>query len=401
MSRLIFIAGIGVVGLYLIILITYRTKIAPEIILFCSFIIWAALTGAIVAKNQTAFRDSISTLFQIMLLMFAVSGFSRYFGSIKPNLYILLISIVILDCYVIFSGGGDISGQLQSTLRTSSFLKNPNYYAFYNVIGVFTLLFFTHSKRKASSKILHVFLMVLFLISILFSSSQKAFLGVILLFMSWYWFCLRKNTKKNRRFLNFVLLSAFLFGFVYLALNNTFIGLRLQDSVAGQDASLQTRLLLYKEGWKLFLANPIAGVGIANFVEYSSMHAYAHSDFLEVLTTSGIIGFILYVSLYILFWKHLSLIQKMTKNPVIFYQTGLFKSFIVTITFIGLGRPNFTSIETMFVLASLIGYSTYLLSQVKRENIIFVGQKTNISLSVPRSLATQNSILNLGKIDEQ
>lgn len=378
MSQVVRFAGIGMIGLYLLILLKYKPLIPPEILLYCSFITWAALTGAIIARNQAAFRDSISTLFQIMILMFAVSGFAKFFGSIKPNLYIILISVIVLDCYVLFTGDLNITNQIQSSVRTSSFLKNPNYYAFFNVLGIFAILYFTNKPKKTFFNIVSGLLVILFLLNILYSSSQKAFLSAILLFISYHWFCYRKRVKKSKRFLYFVLLSIFLFGIIYFTINNSYIGVRLQDSAVGDDASLQTRILLYKEGFEIFLANPVSGIGTANFVEYSSMHAYAHSDFLEVLATTGIIGFLFYTAIYLVLWRRLNLIQKYSNNPETIFQTGLFKAFIVTLTFIGLGRPNFTSIETMFVLASVIGYSAFLLNKVKREKNI---NKRSIQIS--------------------
>lgn len=359
MSQLIRLAGIGMVALYLIILLSYRPPLAPEIYLFSIFSLWAAITGAFIAQFQFVFMDSISTLIQILALMFAVYGFSRSYGSIKPIFWIILICVSVLDFYVLIGGELSVISLLQSSIRTSSFLKNPNYYAFFNVLGIFALLFLRPIKGKLL-KITRFAFLIFFALNILYSSSQKSFLGVIVLFFCWYWFCSRNKVKRGQRIINFLLFSITAFIVIYFTFNFTFLGMRLQNSSVGDDISLTTRLALYQEGWDLFLSSPITGVGIGHFMYYSSMNAYAHSDFLEVLSTTGIIGFFLYGAIYFVLWKRLNSLHRLSINNEFSYQIGLFKAFIITLTFIGLGRPNFNSIETMFVIASLIGYSHYL-----------------------------------------
>lgn len=62
------------------------------------------------------------------------------------------------------------------------------------------------------------------------------------------------------------------------------------------EGSDDIRKRLITEGFKLFLNNPF-GIGFGASTDYLGM--YAHNNFVEILVSSGLIGFIIYYSLYI------------------------------------------------------------------------------------------------------
>lgn len=69
------------------------------------------------------------------------------------------------------------------------------------------------------------------------------------------------------------------------------------------DHSINERTLLKKLAISAFKEKPILGWGVNNFVNYSSLHGgpslYAHCNYLELLSTLGIIGTTVYYSGYI------------------------------------------------------------------------------------------------------
>jgi O-antigen ligase len=73
------------------------------------------------------------------------------------------------------------------------------------------------------------------------------------------------------------------------------------------ETSITGRAYLYKLGLRNFLNSPVIGNGLSSFedtdvgigIMSKKIGSYAHSNLIEVLASSGIIGFILYYSIYL------------------------------------------------------------------------------------------------------
>lgn len=68
------------------------------------------------------------------------------------------------------------------------------------------------------------------------------------------------------------------------------------------DDSTYARMILVKDGIKLFYENPIIGVGLNNFRVF--LGKYAHNNYLEVAVNTGIIGFVLFYIIYFHLFKN-------------------------------------------------------------------------------------------------
>jgi O-antigen ligase len=103
--------------------------------------------------------------------------------------------------------------------------------------------------------------------------------------------------------------------------------------------------------------HPVLGVGLGQFRTLSSSGLYSHSDYIEVAANTGIIGFALYFSIYVVLWLRLNRIKRKTDDPHLLYIIGFFKAAIITILLVAFGRPNITSKLTWIFMAGAIGYS--------------------------------------------
>lgn len=58
------------------------------------------------------------------------------------------------------------------------------------------------------------------------------------------------------------------------------------------------RFELWGRAWEYFLAHPVMGIGADNFIEYNNVHygenLYTHNTLLQILTESGLLGFVMY-----------------------------------------------------------------------------------------------------------
>jgi O-antigen ligase len=83
-----------------------------------------------------------------------------------------------------------------------------------------------------------------------------------------------------------------------------------QDMVA-KDDSLRLRYYFYFElAPKIFSEYPILGVGLRQIILHNPYHYVTHNTFLEVLTATGIMGFIPFILMIFLTWKELRTVEK-------------------------------------------------------------------------------------------
>lgn len=119
---------------------------------------------------------------------------------------------------------------------------------------------------------------------------------------------------KGRRILVLAGAIAVIYLIVYFVMNNDvlygLVGIRMERMFRmltggpAVDGSTLERLYFMETAWKLFLHNPILGIGLNNFsaylasIGYSNV-VYSHCGFLELLSTLGAVGFCIYYFMYV------------------------------------------------------------------------------------------------------
>ena len=104
----------------------------------------------------------------------------------------------------------------------------------------------------------------------------------------------------------------------YLAADNlTTIFSNILPSITQGTDTVRIRYALWQAGWRMWLDNPIMGVGIGNFPNNLSKYASdllpfryladgAHNMYVAVLSETGLIGLIFFVSMFLFSLKDLS-----------------------------------------------------------------------------------------------
>jgi O-antigen ligase len=198
------------------------------------------------------------------------------------------------------------------TQRVSSGIGDPNEYALF-ILALIPLCFY---KILSSSTLLKkvMFNALLILLSgIFFYTGSRGgligFLGLIGVFLFYF-------TKKyfKELFIFFALIS------VIFVFTLDEIGERTSNVIHGEElAPVQMRFSFYRAAWKMFLDHPISGVGTHNFINYANQYgAYGryvtHSTYLEILSGTGILGFIPFLLLLIHSWKKLTIASNSQSN---------------------------------------------------------------------------------------
>ncbi|RLJ03834.1 MAG: hypothetical protein DRP08_02905, partial [Candidatus Aenigmatarchaeota archaeon] len=93
------------------------------------------------------------------------------------------------------------------------------------------------------------------------------------------------------------------FMIIYLPFFGRFKTILLAATRGVSDPSLRDRINILKLAFKLLSRNPIFGIGLDNFREFSTIVSNigkrVHNTYLEILIDAGIVGFIFYIVIFI------------------------------------------------------------------------------------------------------
>lgn len=149
----------------------------------------------------------------------------------------------------------------------------------------------------------------------------------------------------------------------YVALwiqGNTNLGTRVEKIVENNGGPTQRENLIVV-GLKMTKDHPLFGVGLGQFGLASKTGTYAHSEWIELLATTGIPGFLFFMSIYISAWRRLTRTFKYISDPIIRYRAKFAKMTLIILIVAGaVFRPNFLNMDTIFLMALIVGISHWM-----------------------------------------
>ena len=220
---------------------------------------------------------------------------------------------------------------------------------------------------------------VIYTLILLGSRSSYVYFFAILVFSIIYnFFRYRTNFQYNLRnqYLLVCFLSSFLLFSMFVGNNNSSSISNRISTIDFEETSTQQRLRFYGHGLNHIKNNLFIGVGLGNWkiksIDYDSQNMtsyivpyYLHNDFLEVGTELGILGFILYVGMFLYLFAFLlkNILSTFHKN--INQSNTLFMLFMCIVVYFIDSNLNFphgraisqTTINILFALIILQSYS--------------------------------------------
>jgi O-antigen ligase len=199
--------------------------------------------------------------------------------------------------------------------RVGGLLDNPIYMAAYQIFNLFflALLFWRVPSRNA--RIVYVIIGFLDIIAFILAQSRGALVGLgagIVAFALYVGiFSPSKKTKKVVFGGLAVLMLAY--GALYAFRDVPFIATSPLARLTNFNATVSTRLIAWKIAWAGFLDRPITGWGLDNFHiifnakfnpeslrfgQYETWFDRSHNTVLDVLSMTGILGFITFFAMY-------------------------------------------------------------------------------------------------------
>lgn len=356
--------GVLMAGCYTLYFLRNKLWIPNEMIIYFAWVVWSGTTGYLVSIDKGLFLGTYKVVFQNLLMSFAVLGITYKRKTLDTNFTGIIIGGTILFFTGITSGEffGAVSGELDEGV--TGLTANPNEYGYNLLLCSVAPLYFWKNSSSLIKRLIIISLLTIFLSGIISSASRKAFLGFVLLITLWLWVCYSKQLLKRLSLIFPIILAVGALYFVtdYM-LSNTYMGKRFKGTHidATKNMSLEEReekrISFYKQGIKLIIQNPVFGIGLGNFKVFSVFGKESHSEFIEVITSTGIIGAFLYFFIFFLLWHRIKKIQIRTEDPLILYKIRLFKVIVIVILVVGFGRLNFTSQLIWVVLSGIIGYT--------------------------------------------
>ncbi len=268
-----------------------------------------------------------------------------------------------------------------------------------SMIGLFFLFstFFLINNKNIKGSMVYSILLLINLCILFFNQARSSMLGYFITSMIIFvilYFMYNKQIKIKKRFyvLIIVLILSFLFYIIYLITTQKWEEILSYIPFLQKKHTDYQRMLLWYVVIRIFLQNPITGIGMGNFKDtifneilkiikekpllwyplYQTEIMHAHNDFLHFLVSGGIISGILYLTLFFLFLENLKIIKKefiLNKNS----QDSLIqeKNFLIFLflpiflLFAGIFQCYFLDDYTMQFFWILYGISCGILQQIQ------------------------------------
>lgn len=221
---------------------------------------------------------------------------------------LLLSAFLALDAIVLFYTGQSITGQVAFTrlegdefiaqARGIGIFADPNDLALYIVPMVAFLLPAFHRVALSPSSITGILLMIPLITGLVFTRSRGGILAMAIVI----WMYLRHRVGVVFSVVGLVLLLGLL------------MAIPRFESVSATEGTGRTRLDHWAFGLGLLKQNPVFGVGFTAFTDQGYRQT-AHNSFILILAEAGVIGGLLWISLFYSMYRDIALLRTPERAP--------------------------------------------------------------------------------------
>lgn len=324
-----------VLTFYVIVKVTFNLKITkrfiyhPITIVIIIDIVWLIITSYVCQLKDVAFKR---TLIRIMYIIVYYYLFNELFKQDIKNIYKVLLLYSLGMIYpiihsIVFHYQFDFSSQ-GSVMASLPFYNDHTIYgaaiAFITPFSIYFLVKSLAEKNKLKIMLGNVLIFIL-LIGIVLSYSRAAWLSLI---FSLLLFLILKFKIKVKYFISTFIIGAFIIALSWSSIveyiernseishkNNVSAHFKSVTNIK-TDASNTERLNRWKCAWKMFLDKPVFGSGpgcyqffygsyqlrkdMTAISTFKGNKGHAHSEYLNYLSETGLVGFLNFVLLIIL-----------------------------------------------------------------------------------------------------
>ncbi len=350
-----FYVGIVLTAVFIVSMFYYKRFPQWELALVGLWLLWS-LTGFIVAYNLNHFVSEYLTALQVWVFGLIAFGVAAIREDLRGNIVSYVPALTFVIVY------GMITGEFQSALagdevRVYSIATNPNTIGQQGIPYIGFLIYIFKETKNKTLRVVLVALMIIAAATIVFTGSRKGILGLGFAIALYYFFQFAR--RKNKRLGEFLLSTLFIvviIALVPIILNETVAGNRLLEFLMNP-MSEEKRINMYIDGWGMFLQHPFSGVGLGNYRLLSPYQGAAHSDYMEILTGTGLVGFALYFSMYFVGYFRIQRVRKLKLNSNDRHHANMLLALFLVEVALNFGRSVYISPYHSFVLMTYFGYA--------------------------------------------
>jgi len=327
---------------------SYRLKInllIGSIIFYLFIIILATIFSQNSFLSFWGDAERMMGLFGILhfIALFIIgSSIFRDRKELKYLLYFYLAVSVSICIYGIFQLFG-LTSIKPGASRILATFGNAGTLASYLIFGFFLSLYLALNEKNKYINFIFSIIALIHFISIILTGTRGAYLGVALglLFSIIIIIFKINNTKLKKSIIGSLLFLIVIYGFLFIYRQKTYIKdnlyLNRLTSFSFNDVTMKTRLMSWKWGIKGWKDKPIFGYGFENFsipynkyfqseyYNYAAGDTYfdrAHNIVVELLSTTGILGLISYLIIFVISFYYLFKTFKRENNFYLFSIIG-------------------------------------------------------------------------------
>lgn len=342
-----------------------------------SLVIYGILLGISILYTPASAEQRSDTYYDYVTMTIIVTFLMAYIDSYKKINMILsavMVSGLTLSLYVYSMYGSyfwvmlkaNADAQASNIQRLGGDLTNTNtiglYTAYAVSIGIYYLVV---KKTKLLYRLPIMAIIAGCFIVAMATGSKKVVLSLVICMGAMYFFNAIGDKGVIKKLKYFAIFLIGLIGLYIIIMNfDIFSGIKVRllsqlefrETGMGSVSDLD-RSRLITEGMSHWLDSPLWGNGLCSSVYY--MGAYAHNNFVEILTNTGLLGFAAFYSIYVVaFAKFIKNIMILRKVDTVF---SLLFALLCSITICGVGMVYYYDRYSMILFAVI--YKALVLSR--------------------------------------
>lgn len=320
-------------SIYIILLISdygkYKPKVNSAIILGFLLVVSSFVSAWLGLNFYKSFWSSFERMegvigvIYVFVWLFLLFQFFKVKEDWKKAFRSVIIAAFLSSIYAVTQKFGILQVFEAGIDRAAGTLGNAAFLAGYMLLSFGLGIYHYFQENNNKFKNFTLISVCLFLFTLLLTSTRGAILGVLVAFI---WFLLvyaffgekAKIRQYSAIFLVIIVLTGSLFYLFRDNFKDSNIDLvRRMATISFQDATVKNRILVWEMALKEFKNYPIFGVGLENFNVLYNKHFNpkinedwfdrTHNIYLDYLIQNGILGLLIYLSIFIyifsLLWK--------------------------------------------------------------------------------------------------
>lgn len=335
-----------------------------ELRLLAAFVAWSLTTGLFMTTGLAQYIQTAQRLVLIAILISMVACYCASVRSPLPVLVAILILGLVLVAYGVLTGDFQMGGQVTHGgarvigYRSSSLAGNPNAFGMTCIWSLATVAILGGIMRRRSAKVLVVSVVPALMGGVAYSGSRKAVVLVFVFAAAYLWLCYRRLVlRRIGALVGVLVVVSVVVVFARYVLRGTFVEQRLSLAAAGEDDSTVVRRLLILEACRVFAEHPVAGIGLGEYVNTSEFKRYTHNEYLEIASSTGLVGAALYFGIYVSVWRRLSRVRRTAGAARLRHLAGASQALFVAFMAANMAMVVYSSFSAMALFGGLLGFA--------------------------------------------